>query len=125
MSGLVPGFFSDCRPAQNLRFTLKKAYIATVGASIATGYFAGRYISAVKGHAGTPSVSSHGGVKATEPDGDGSESDASSEAGDGDLTQVKPCLEEECKLVGFIQHPAPCPRRPTSERLRVGPRCTK
>ena len=64
-----------------------------------TGYFAGRYISAVKEEAGAPSVTS----PHNEEDEDGSESDGGSEAGDGDLALVKPSLEEECKLVGF--HP--------------------
>ena len=76
-----------------------------------SGYFAGRYISSVKEHVGRPSVSSRNEAKATEPDGGESESDGSSEAGDGDLAQVKPSLEEECKLVGFIQRSAPRSRR--------------
>lgn len=76
-----------------------------MGASLVTGYVAGRCISAVKSeHAGTPSVSSHNEVKASEQSGDDSESGASSEAGDGDLAQVKSSLEEECKLV-CVQHP--------------------
>lgn len=57
----------------------------------------GRYISAADEHAG---ASPRNETKTTEPDGDDSKSDTSSEAGDGDLTQVKPSLEEECKLVG-------------------------
>lgn len=82
-----------------------QAYIAIVGASLATGYVAGRCISAVNEPAGTPSISSRDEAKTVEPAGDDSESDASSEAGDGDLAQVKPSLEEECKLVGVQTQP--------------------
>ena len=83
-----------------------QAYIAIVGVSLATGYLAGRCIPAVNEHAGKPSASSRNETKAAELDGDDLESDASSEAGDGDLAQVKPSLEEECKLVG-VQRPGP------------------
>jgi hypothetical protein len=76
-----------------------QAYITIAGVSLATGYFAGHYISAVQGP-----IPSRDEAKPTEPEGDNSESDASSETGDGDLAQVNPSLDEECKLVGF-QHP--------------------
>jgi len=69
---------------------------------------AGRCISAVKGQASGPSsVPSRDEAKVSEPDGDDSESDASSEAGDGDLAQVESSLEEECKLVGIPPHVSP------------------
>lgn len=83
---------------------LFQAYITIAGVSLATGYFAGHYISVVQGRAVTPS---HDEAKPTEPEGDNSESDASSETGDGDLAHVNPSLDEECKLVGF-RHPG-CP----------------
>ena len=104
MSPPAPRFFFPFQTAEQ-RFTVKLAYIAIVGASLTTGYFAGRYLSSVKEHGGrTPSAASHNRAKATEPDGDDTESEGSSEAGDGDLAQVKPSLEEECKLVGCVQH---------------------
>lgn len=103
-----------------------QAYVTIIGVSLATGYFAGRYISAVKERTGTSAIASLNEATATEPDGGNSESDASSDAGDGVLAQVQPSLEEECKLVSFIQHPNTlCPCWPTSNRLRVGPRCTE
>jgi hypothetical protein len=103
----------------------KQAYITIVGASLATGYFAGWYISSVKEHGGKSSITPRYEVKATEPDGDDSESETPSEAGDGDLAQVKPSLEEEYKLVGFIHHSTLRPGWSRSKHLGIGPRCTK
>jgi hypothetical protein len=94
--------------------------------SLATGYVAGRCVSAIESErASTPPVSFRDEAKTSGPDEDDSESDAPSEAGDGDLGQVKPSLEEECKLVCAQGPHAPVPAGRPSNDLRVGPRCTK
>ncbi|KAF9785969.1 PTH2-domain-containing protein [Thelephora terrestris] len=81
------------------------SYLTIVGVSLATGYFAGRYVSAAKEHTrGTSPVAPIDEAKAIEQDGDNSESDASSEAGDGDLARVQSSLEEECKLVLVVRN---------------------